>query len=171
MAPLRNAAINGSGPMVRLLLEAGADANATLPGGETVLMTAARTGRVDAIDALLEHGASVNAREGARGQTALMWAAAAGQVGVVRLLIEAGADVRAADDEGVSAVDLARTNGHSEVAAALIAAGVNPSLPEGIPEEAMVYVEFEVAGQLRRYSVSSVSQTLVNVRTTFTKTS
>jgi ankyrin repeat protein len=69
--------------------------------------------------------ADVNTREQRYGDTALMWAAAAGQVGVVRLLIEAGADVRAVDDEGVSALDLARTNGHAEVVAALIAAGAN----------------------------------------------
>ena len=31
------------------LLKAGANANATLPEGETVLMTAARTGNVDAM--------------------------------------------------------------------------------------------------------------------------
>ena len=31
--------------MVELLLEAGADANTALPGGETALMTAARTGQ------------------------------------------------------------------------------------------------------------------------------
>ena len=38
-------------------------------------MTAARTGNADAVQALVAHGADVNAREGWRGQTALMWAA------------------------------------------------------------------------------------------------
>ena len=42
--PLALAAENGNAAMVRRLLEAGADAGATLPGGETVLMTAARSG-------------------------------------------------------------------------------------------------------------------------------
>ena len=48
----------------------------------------------------------------------------------------------------------------------LIAAGINPALP--IPESAMVYAEFEVAGQVRRYSVSSVSGALANFRVAFT---
>ena len=50
--------------------------NMALPEGETVLMIAARTGNLDAINALLDRGADVNAREGWKGQTALMWAAA-----------------------------------------------------------------------------------------------
>ena len=47
----------------------------------------------------------------------------------------------------------------------LIAAGINPGLP--IPETAEVYTEFEVEGQVRRYSVSSVSGALANFRITF----
>ena len=50
----------------------------TLPGGETVLMTAARTGRVGAVRALIAAGADLEADESARGQTALMWAVAEG---------------------------------------------------------------------------------------------
>ena len=60
------------------LIDAGADPNAALPGGETPLMTAARTGKAEAVKALLAHGAKVDAREQTRGQTALMWAAAEG---------------------------------------------------------------------------------------------
>ncbi|MEO8465949.1 MAG: ankyrin repeat domain-containing protein [Gammaproteobacteria bacterium] len=71
--------------------------------------------------------ADVNARERRYGDTALMWAAVAGYVDVVRLLIEAGADVRAVDDEGMTALQLARANGHTEVASALLAAGANPN--------------------------------------------
>jgi hypothetical protein len=47
----------------------------------------------------------------------------------------------------------------------LIKAGINPGLP--IPETAEVFVEFEVAGQVRRYSVSSVSGALANFRVSF----
>jgi ankyrin repeat protein len=44
-----------------------------------VLMTAWRTGRVEAVNALIAHGAKVNAKEPRGGQTALMWAAAEGK--------------------------------------------------------------------------------------------
>ena len=39
-------------------------------------MTAVDNGHIDAVSALLEHGADVNAKESRGGQTALMWAAA-----------------------------------------------------------------------------------------------
>ena len=45
-----------------------------------MLMTAARTGKVDAVRVLLTRGADVHAKEPRRGQTALMWAAAEGHV-------------------------------------------------------------------------------------------
>ena len=49
--PLALAATNGNAPIIEALLKAGADANAALPEGETVLMTAARTGNPDGGDA------------------------------------------------------------------------------------------------------------------------
>src|SRR6185436_1113955 len=81
--------------MVVALLEAGADANAARPEGETVLMTAARIGRVETVKALLARGAAVNAVEQWFGETALMLATAENHVAVVRTLIEGGADVNA----------------------------------------------------------------------------
>ena len=100
VTPLSLACTNGNGAMVELLLKAGADPNTALPGGETALMTAARTGKVDAVKALLAHGADVNAKESRRGQTALMWAAAEGNVEVVEALLKAGADLHARLDSG-----------------------------------------------------------------------
>ena len=57
-------------------------------------MTAARTGSLAAVEALLAKGADPNARE-AREQTALMWAAAEGHTPIVETLLAAGADVHA----------------------------------------------------------------------------
>ena len=51
VTPLYLACVNGSAAMIGALLRAGADPNAASPGGETALMTAARTGKVDAVDA------------------------------------------------------------------------------------------------------------------------
>jgi uncharacterized protein len=91
--PLSLACLNRNAAIVEKLLAAGANPNATM-AGETALMTAARTGSVESVRALLVHGADVNAKEPTRGQTALMWAAAERHPDVVRVLIEAGADVQ-----------------------------------------------------------------------------
>ena len=51
--------------MTEVLLEAGANPNAVLPEGETVLMTAARTGKAGGGEALLEPApTSTRARTG-----------------------------------------------------------------------------------------------------------
>ena len=42
--------------------------------GDTLLMAAVRTGKLDAVQLLLERGANVNAAEPALGHTVLMWA-------------------------------------------------------------------------------------------------
>ena len=85
--------------MVDVLLAAGADARATVSRGQTVLMTAARTGNADVVARLLDKGADVNAREEQQGETALMWAASENHAAVVTLLVARGADVeRALED-------------------------------------------------------------------------
>src|SRR4029077_18585538 len=55
----------------------------------------ARTGNVEAAQLLLNHGATVDAREKWGGQTALMWASARRPPEVMRLLISKDADVNA----------------------------------------------------------------------------
>ena len=83
-----------------MLLEAGADPNTASAEGETVLMTAARSGSADLVRLLIESGAEVNANETWRGQTALMWAIAEKHLPVVRILLENGADINAKTGKG-----------------------------------------------------------------------
>jgi len=105
------AATNGNARIVERLLRGGADPNTALPGGETVLMTAARTGDVAVLKALIEANANVNARESSRGQTALMWAAAENNVAAIKVLVEAGADVKArTTSEGAAPATGARSS-------------------------------------------------------------
>ena len=58
-------------------------------------MTAARTGKVDAVTLLLDRGANVNAKDTVRAQTALMWAVTENHPDIVKLLVARGADVNA----------------------------------------------------------------------------
>ena len=55
-------------------------------------MTAARTGNPEVLEALLDSGAEVDARDGWYGESALIWAAAENHGEAVRLLVSHGAD-------------------------------------------------------------------------------
>jgi ankyrin repeat protein len=66
--------------------------------GWTGLHAAARSGNVDAVRLLLEHGADPNAREAGDNTYALHWAAAHGHLEIVRTLLDAGADVHGIGD-------------------------------------------------------------------------
>ena len=74
-----------------------------LPGGETPLMTASRTGKVEAVRALLAKGANVEAKE-SRGQTAIVWAAAEGNVEAVEALDPGRREFQGAPQFGIFAV-------------------------------------------------------------------
>ena len=93
--PLWVACASRNTGVAQRLLAAGADANRGLFAGETVLMRCTATGDPRAVEALIEHGARVDATEPENGQTALMWAAAHLQPDVTRALLEHGASVDA----------------------------------------------------------------------------
>src|SRR6185503_3881802 len=102
--------------------------------GETLLMTAARTGDVQTIHALLEHGADVDAIEGRGGQTALMAAATENNAAAIETLMAAGAerDTREATGE-LTALGFAVRTGAVDAVRALLDAGADASetLPDG----------------------------------------
>ena len=108
--------------MVDLLLGAGANPNAAQVNGLTPLMTAARTGNIDVVRALVSSGADVNAATAATRETALMWAAAEGRVDIVRLLANSGADVHPQPRQAFSPLIAAARNGDIETAKVLLAA-------------------------------------------------
>ena len=130
VTPLAVACRNGStasAKIVETLLQAGANPDAELPSGETVLMTASFAGRVDAVQSLLARGADVNATETIKGQTALMWAVSEGHREVARALLDHGADVNAPSTGESTPLLLAARGGDIELARMLLAAGADVS--------------------------------------------
>ena len=102
--PLMAAVAAEDAESVRVLLDAGADVNASpdaseagflLGGGRTPLMWAAYRGDVELVRLLLDRGAKVNAATGIG--TALHQAAWAGATDAARVLLDAGATVDARD--------------------------------------------------------------------------
>src|SRR6185312_10618804 len=134
--------------------------------GETPLMAAARTGKVEAVKLLLSKGSFVNAADPFQEETALMWASAEGHVAVVKELLAAGADPnlqarvsqlterKNADHPsgGFTALMFAVRNGHEDVARALIAGGADQKLKnaDGLTATAIAIVNarFDLAKDL-----------------------
>src|SRR5213593_517958 len=90
------------------------------------LVDAARNADREAVRALLQQGASVNAAD-ADGTTALHWASYRDDVESAGLLIRAGAKVNAANDLGATPLWTASQNGSAAMVRRLLEAGANPN--------------------------------------------
>jgi len=106
--------------VLRILLEAGANPNATAREGQTALMQAAGFGYEESVKTLIEYHADVNLVDH-KGRTALMHAATGGYVDAIPLLLNNGADPDVRDSEGKTALDLALTS-KNQVAIKLLSA-------------------------------------------------
>ncbi|KAF7983534.1 hypothetical protein HWV62_21094 [Athelia sp. TMB] len=120
----------GSLAIAQLLLEKGADANAT--GGEygTALQAASYRGNLEIALLLLEKGADINAT-GGQYSTALQVALCQGNLEVARLLLEKGADVNAAGGKYDTALQVALCQGYLEIAKLLLEKGADVNAAGG----------------------------------------
>jgi ankyrin repeat protein len=123
--PLHEAA-NSDANTARKLLERGADVNAASKDGTTPLIAAVKVGNNEVAELLLiVEGVKPNLAD-EEGWTALHYAAQRGDLDCVRSLIEKKVDVNARSKEGETPLKLASAKGHSDVEAALTAAGAQP---------------------------------------------
>jgi ankyrin repeat protein len=120
---LIDAANRGLTESVRILLDAGADIEATTSSeGKTALILAAHDNHPAVVEMLLDRNADINARN-SKGESALMVAAARGWVDIVRVLIQRGADVSAKDRFDNTALQKAEKHGGPAVTQLLRSAG------------------------------------------------
>ena len=113
---LMRAALDGNTEKVIELIHQGADINQRDDNGRTALMFAVINSHYETMRVLLEYGADVNAKSN-KGGTALMGAASDGDLRMVQALLDGGAQVHASLREtNESAVTLAESHGHAEIA-------------------------------------------------------
>ena len=113
------AAIGGSLPVARLLVERGAQVNHP---GWTPLHYCAAGGKPDLCQFLLDKDADIDARA-PNGTTPLMMAVHEGHFSVVKLLVWEVADVSAKNDDGATALMWARRANREDMVALLKQAG------------------------------------------------
>ena len=115
--PVGLAAFFGHPSTARILVEAGADVGAVARNDLKVqpLHAAAAAKEAEIVRLLLDRGADPNARQ-QLGYTALMECARGGRDDMVKLLLTHGADPALRTEDGKSASDLAREQGHTALA-------------------------------------------------------
>lgn len=132
---LHHAAENFHEESLALLLEYGADVNATGEWGNTPLFFLLRYMDLSQMPRakqgvlwLLDHGADVDVRCGSARETALHVAVRSRQdADTVQILIDRGADINARTADGRTPLDLARRGGSDELAAILVNLGAQSS--------------------------------------------
>ena len=127
---LMHAAELGHTGIVRLLLRARCNANATNCQKRAALHVAAERGHVDVITQLLDAGAAKDART-ANGDTALIIAVRFQCAHAIAALVAAGCDTRLANGDGMTALHEAAMIGSTASVRLLLKAGTPPALLEG----------------------------------------
>ena len=114
--PLHYAANEGRQHDAKLLLENGADPNATDDDARTPLHFAAQSGMLEMVTLLLSHGAEVNALD-SNGNSPLSNAvfSCTGEGGLIAALRSAGADPFQENNHGISPIGLARVIANRDV--------------------------------------------------------
>jgi uncharacterized protein len=105
--PLMRAAKANDLPIIKLLLEGGADPTITLKDRTTTTMIASS---LDAIKLLVEHGVDVNAFN-SNGQTLLHSAAGRGSTAIIQFAADQGARLDKKDKQGRTPLDIAQGGG------------------------------------------------------------
>jgi ankyrin repeat protein len=124
--PLTKAAMDGQLKVVKLLLQRGANADATGRWGGTALHWAAFVGREEMATFLLSNGADAHRRD-AYGRIPLIAACWKGHLGVVRVLVQhtGPQGLEETDDYGRTALHRAARGGHEDVVAYLLGEGAH----------------------------------------------
>ncbi|KAL3488850.1 ankyrin repeat-containing domain protein [Aspergillus germanicus] len=121
-SPLIYAAVGGHAGVAKLLIDAGANVNASGGLSEHPIIVAVTYGHVHDVRVFLDARAKLNLR--VRGGTLLSYAASKGHIEVVKLLLAARGSIFWEHDEGRGALEEAIQNGHQDVVRFLVQTGI-----------------------------------------------
>lgn len=130
-SPLIAAASLGAGKVAAVLIDAGADLEATSIYDARALHWAAWMGMSETVEHLVSHGAELEPKDSEFGATPLFWAVHGygpegpdkrDQVGAARILLAAGASATTSNKQGTTAVEMAEAAADSDMHELLTAA-------------------------------------------------
>lgn len=129
----------GNEKTVQLFLDAGFSPDDCNKTGVPMLCLAARAGKFNIIQKLLDNKAGVNKKSLDRGNTAIIDAALGKYSGIIEVLIKAGADVNVKSKDGQSALIMAVNLDDEETAKILLKAGADPDASDSLGASAKKY--------------------------------
>jgi ankyrin repeat protein len=137
--------------VVRLLIERGANINATGTLLGTVLHYAAVDGYDEVAALLLDKGASANSRD-RKGMTPLMWACFNGHLGVVKMLVQHmhGQGLQERSDRGWTALHNAAYRGHEDIVRCLLLGGADLTITDNEGRTPRAHAEETPCSERRR---------------------
>lgn len=94
--------------------------------GRTLLLLAVRNGNLNAVQKLLQAGASITETDVDHGKSALHWAAELGHLLMVHCLLGYGARIHVQDKYGETALHYAAECGHLDIVRLLVSKGADP---------------------------------------------
>lgn len=125
----------------RMIVQAGLDVNAFNSEGVPMLCVASRNDNIPAAKWLLECGANVNIISKDRGYSPVMDAVWRKNKDTVKFFIENGADMGIMSSDGQPILVLAVGNGSIEIVQALLEAGADPDVEDGMWMSARGYAK------------------------------
>ncbi len=116
--------------LCELFLKAGMDINERDSSGTPFLCYAARNGKIDMVQWLLENGADIDAVSNDRGYSAVMDAVWKSNVQIVELLVNKGANLNFVSRDGQTALILATGSENFQICRILAENGADPTIKD-----------------------------------------
>lgn len=111
------------------------------------ILQAAKDGKVQELQTLIQQGADLNLQDPDKGMTALMYAIESGRAEATKLLLQSKANISLSNKKGTTALMFAALAGNMEIVRALLDAGADPKAKDHAGQTALVLARVKAQAQ------------------------